>query len=174
MSRPSVTPTSREVFFDRNDVIVSKTDLKGKIVYANDVFLEIAGYRESEVIGQPHNMIRHPEMPRSVFAMLWDRIKSGEEIFAFVKNMTKAGDHYWVLAHVTPSFDDRGEVAGFHSNRRVPERSAVEVIDRIYRDMADAERRAPGPREAIDAGRATLQAALAKAGRSYDQFVFTV
>lgn len=112
MARPAIHPTGREVFFDRSDVIVSKTDLAGRITYANDVFLAIAGYEEEEVLGEAHNLIRHPDMPRTVFAFLWEALKAGEEVFAYVKNMTKAGDHYWVLAHVTPSRDEAGQVIG--------------------------------------------------------------
>lgn len=174
MSRPAIAPTQREVQFDQNDVIVSKTDLKGKIVYANDVFLGIAGYREGEVIGEPHNLIRHPDMPRTVFEMLWGELKAGREIFAYVKNMTTTGDHYWVLAHVTPSRDDAGTVIGYHSNRRVPQRSAIDKVERLYADILRAEKTAPGPREALTAGRAVLDAALAAAGKPYDAFVFSL
>lgn len=174
MSRPPIQPTNQEVYFDTNDVIVSKTDLKGKIVYANDVFLQIAGYRESEVIGQPHNMIRHPDMPRSVFGFLWERIVGGKEVFAYVKNMTKSGDHYWVLAHVTPSYDESGSITGYHSNRRVPERSSVAKVSKLYGEMRRAETVASGPREGLQAGRAVLEQALAAAKQPYDAFVFSV
>lgn len=174
MSRPNVTPTQREVYFDKDDVIVSKTDLKGKIVYANDVFLSIAGYGEGQVNGEPHNLIRHPDMPRTVFEMLWGELKAGREIFAYVKNMTNSGDHYWVLAHVTPSRDDSGAIVGYHSNRRVPERSAIGKVESLYGDIRRAEQSAPGPREALSAGRAVLDQALSAAGKPYDAFVFSL
>lgn len=174
MSRPSVMPTHKEVAFSKDDVIVSKTDLKGKIVYANDVFLSIAGYGEREVNGEPHNLIRHPDMPRTIFDLLWGELKAGREIFAYVKNMTKAGDHYWVLAHVTPSRDESGSIVGYHSNRRVPERSAIGKVEALYRDIRRAEQSAPGPREALTAGRAVLDQALAAAGKPYDAFVFSL
>ena len=96
----SVTGTER--FFDDDKIIVSKTDLKGKLAYCNKLFLDIAGYTEKECLGQPHSMIRHPDMPRCVFALMWDAIQSGNEIFAYVINRAKNGDHYWVNAHVTP------------------------------------------------------------------------
>ncbi|MDH3236791.1 MAG: PAS domain-containing protein, partial [Alphaproteobacteria bacterium] len=120
------TPTGREVFFDRDDLIVSKTNLKGHITYANDIFCDIAGYTEADVIGQPHNMIRHPDMPRCVFKLLWDTIQAGAEIFAYVVNMAKNGDHYWVLAHVTPSYDANGSIIGYHSTRRVPNPQTIQ------------------------------------------------
>lgn len=114
----TIRPTQVEVRFDASDLIVSKTDLKGRITYANRTFCAISGYDEAEVIGQPHAMIRHPDMPRAVFRLLWDAILEGREIFAYVKNMTRTGDHYWVFAHVTPSRDAERRVSGFHSNRR--------------------------------------------------------
>jgi len=174
MARADVLPTGKEVFFDESDIIVSKTDLKGKITYANDVFLSIAGYSESEVVGAPHNMIRHPEMPRTVFELLWGELKTGREIFAYVKNMTKAGDHYWVLAHVTPSRGESGSIVGYHSNRRVPQRDAIGKVDALYRSMRVAEQTAPGPREALLAGRSVLDKALASAGKPYNSFVFAL
>lgn len=174
MARSQIQPTGREVFFDVDDVIVSKTDNKGRIVYANDVFLSIAGYTEREVLGQPHNMIRHPDMPRSLFGLLWETIQSGSEMFGYIKNMTKNGDHYWVLAHVTPSRDAEGNIIGFHSNRRVANRKAIEHIEQIYEDMRRAEQGAPGPREALVAGRQALERALAAAGKNYAQFVFSL
>ena len=82
MREPTITPTGVERFFPEDEVIVSKTDVKGRITYANETFLNIAGYTEEEVLGQPHSMIRHPDMPRCVFKLLWDTIKARSEIFA--------------------------------------------------------------------------------------------
>lgn len=174
MSRPTVTPTDREVFFGSDEVIVSKTDLKGIITYANDVFLNIAGYSEDEVLGQPHNLIRHPDMPRCVFWLLWNEVQAGREIFAYVKNMTKSGDYYWVLAHVTPSRDAGGQIVGYHSNRRTPERKAVATIDRLYKDLLAVERREQSPKDGLAAGIAALNRQLEQAGIGYDEFVFSL
>ncbi len=102
MAKATIVPTNREVFFGENEIIVSKTDTTGRITYANDVFLAISGYTETETLAQPHSFIRHPDMPRCVYRLLWEAIQSKNEIFAYVKNMTKTGDHYWALAHVTP------------------------------------------------------------------------
>jgi len=140
MSTQEKSITGVEVSFDANDIIVSKTNLKGHITYANDVFLDIAGYTEEEVLGKPHSLIRHPNMPRCVFKLLWDTIQAGEEIFAYVINRTKNGDHYWVLAHVTPSFDSSGQIVGFHSNRRVANRQSLnDVIIPLYKDLLAME-----------------------------------
>ena len=117
--------TGVERYFGDDDIIVSKTDLKGRVTYANQVFLEISGYSEKEVLGQPHSMIRHPEMPRCIFKLLWGALGEGKEIFAYVNNRCKNGDNYWVYAHVTPSWDMNGKIVGFHSNRRVPDREIL-------------------------------------------------
>ena len=148
----SITPTQREVFFEPDEIIVSKTDLKGRITYANDVFLRIAGYSEGEILGQPHNIIRHPDMPRAVFKLLWDTLNDGQEIFAYVKNMSKNGDHYWVFAHVTPSLDANGTVVGCHSNRRVPSRQAVDAIAPIYAEVLGTEAQHRNGKDALAAG----------------------
>jgi PAS domain S-box-containing protein len=83
--------------FREDEIIVSKTDLKGLITYANKTFLDISGFTEEELLGQPHNIIRHPDMPQCVFKLLWKTVAKGDEIFAYVKNMCKNGDHYWVF-----------------------------------------------------------------------------
>lgn len=171
MQRPQ--PTGREVLFGDEEIIVSKTDPRGIITYANPVFLRVAGYREAEVLGQPHNMIRHPDMPRCVFGLLWTQLKAGKEIFAYVKNMTRAGDHYWVHAHVTPTFDGAGNITNFHSNRRRPERAAIAAIEPLYARLKEEERRFQNAREASEAGERLLHSILAEAGVTYDQFVWS-
>jgi len=113
--------TGIERGFFENDLIVSKTNLQGKIVYANKMFLDIADYGEEEVLEQPHSLIRHPEMPRCIFKLLWDTIQDGREIFAYVVNRAKNGDHYWVLAHVTPSYGSDGSIVGYlHDDTVMP------------------------------------------------------
>ena len=105
---------------------------------------------ESELIGQPHNMIRHPDMPRAVFHMLWSSIKDGSEIFAYVKNLCSDGSFYWVLANITPSVDANGAVLGYYSVRRKANPKALVVIDQLYRQMLAEEKRV-GTRDAIEA-----------------------
>ncbi|MBC8240530.1 MAG: PAS domain-containing protein [Alphaproteobacteria bacterium] len=167
--------TGEERFFDDDELIVSKTDLKGHITYANDVFLRIADYTEREVLGQPHSMIRHPDMPRSVFKLLWDTLQGGSEIFAYVINRAKNGDHYWVLAHVTPSKDARGQVVGYHSNRRVPDRRIVtEHIIPLYQSLLAEEQKYQNRKEGMQAAHAMVGTLLADRGLAYDQFVATL
>ncbi|MCK6451823.1 MAG: PAS domain-containing protein [Alphaproteobacteria bacterium] len=160
--------------FGEHDIIVSKTDPNGRLTYANDVFLEIAGCGEDEVLGQPHSILRHPDMPRSVFKLMWDRIGGGHEIFAIVKNLAKDGAFYWVLAHVTPSLDADGRIAAYHSNRRTVPREAIARIEPIYRALLAEESRHADRKQGMAAGTALLAETLSKAGLDYDEFVFSL
>ncbi len=172
--RPNIQPTSVEQFFGDEEIIVSKTDLKGILTYANEVFVRISGFTEEELLAQSHNIIRHPDMPRCVFALLWQTIASGQEIFAYVKNMCKNGDYYWVFAHVTPTFDESGRITGYHSNRRTPNRAAVARVDDLYRVLLAEERRHSKPKEAIEASSRLLARTLDRAGIPYEEFVFSI
>lgn len=170
----AIRPTGRERFFDEHEVIVSKTDLQGRLTYANEVFLRISDYTEEQVLGQPHNIIRHPDMPRAVFQLLWDRITAGEEIFAYVVNMAACGDHYWVLAHVTPTRGHDAEIVGYHSNRRVPTRTAVDAAEKLYARIREAEQAGSTAREATARGMDAINQVLIEEGCSYDELVFSL
>jgi PAS domain S-box-containing protein len=169
-----VTATGIERHFDRDELIVTKTDVKGRITYANSVFCRIAGVSEREAMGAPHSIIRHPDMPRAVFKLLWDTIESGQEIFAYVLNMASSGDHYWVLAHVTPTFDASGRVTGYHSNRRVPERRCVAAVTPLYKMLKDIEDSHEDRNAGMQAAVATLVGILKDKRISYDEFVFSL
>lgn len=166
--------TGVERHFDDHEIIVSKTDLKGRITYANDTFLRVAGYHESEILGQPHSIIRHPDMPRCVFALLWQTIEAGREIFAYVINRSANGDHYWVLANVTPSFDQNGNIIGYHSNRRVPRRDALEKVIPLYKTLCEEEAKESNRKQGMARGIKMVGDLLADAGMDYDEFVFSL
>ncbi len=169
-----VRPTGVERTFGEDEIIVSKTDRAGVITYANEVFQRVSGYSADELLGKPHNIIRHPSMPRCIFRLLWDTIASGEEIFAYVLNLACDGAHYWVFAHVTPSFGPRGEIIGYHSNRRLPEARQIDAIAPIYSALLAEERRHSQASAAVDAGTALLIQVLADLGQTYDEFVWSV
>ena len=120
------------------EFIVSKTDLKGLITYINPYFCEIADFTEAELIGQPHNIIRHPDMPKEAFEDFWRTLKSGKPWTGYVKNRTKHGDHYWVLANATPIWEN-GSVVGYLSVRSKPDRAAVSQIEKIYADFRNGK-----------------------------------
>ena len=169
-----MTLTGVERFFAEDEIIVSKTDVHGVITYANEVFIRVAGYTEEELLGRPHSIIRHPDMPRCVFKLLWDTIQAGEEIFAFVVNRAKCGDHYWVLAHVTPTFDAQGQITGYHSSRRVPERSAVEAVSGIYGELLAVEASERDKQVGMAKATQALLDKLACLEISYPEFVFSL
>lgn len=173
LARTQIIPTGIERQFGDDEIIVSKTDLQGRITYANDVFIRVSGYEEADLIGAPHSRIRHPEMPRAVFKLLWDTLAAGEEIFAYVNNMAATGDHYWVLAHVTPSFGADGSVIGYHSNRRVPEPDSLARIKPLYAALLATERRHADRRDGLVASVAQLEGILAQAGMRYSEWIWT-
>ncbi len=174
MTRKRIQPTGQEIHFNNDEIIVSKTDLRGIITYANDVFVRVSGYTEEELIGAPHNLIRHPAMPGCVFKLLWDTLKQGREIFAYVVNLSKTGGHYWVFAHVTPSFDADGKIIGYHSNRRVPGADALPKVTQLYDQLRAEENRHRDRRAGIEAAESTLLSVLAAQQVTYDQFVFSL
>lgn len=174
MVRLTAAPTGRERTFHPNEIIVSKTDLKGVITYANDVFMRVSGFAEDDLLGRPHSVIRHPDMPRCVFKLLWDRIAAGHEIFAYVVNLAKNGDHYWVLAHVTPVYSGGTAITGYHSSRRVPSRAAVTAATALYAALRAEEAKHTDRKEGMQAGGALLQSILQEKGASYDEFVFSL
>lgn len=168
-----ITPTAVERVMREDDFIVSKTDLKGRITYGNRIFIEYSGYTEAELLSSQHNIIRHPDMPRAIFKLLWDTIQSGHECFAYVKNMSRDGGFYWVLANVTPSRDTDGKVIGYFSVRRKPRPEAVKAIEGHYKSMLAAEKQA-GARDAIAASSKMLNDLLAEKGMSYEEFVLSL
>lgn len=174
MARIKITPTGVERRLGEEEIIVSKTDVYGKIAYANKTFLEISGFREDEVIGQPHSMVRHPDMPRSVFKLLWDTLGRGEEIFAYVVNLSKNGDHYWVLAHVTPTFNTSGEIVGYHSNRRAPDRSFLPTICDVYAQLRAEEEKYSDKRQGMEAATQILMNVVRAKAETYEEFIALV
>ncbi|MGY1624973.1 PAS domain-containing protein [Geodermatophilus sp. SYSU D00965] len=169
-----IRPTGEERTFRLDELIVSKTDPRGVITYANDVFLRISGYELDEVIGQPHNLIRHPEMPRAVFALLWSTLAEGRELFAYINNLASDGAHYWVLAHVTPSYGPDGRVVGYHSNRRRPAPGAVRRITPLYQQLLAEERRHPNAKAAVAASSRLLEELVTAQAGSYEEFIWSV
>ncbi len=174
MARPKVAPTGVERTWPESGLIVSKTDTRGIITYANETFCKVAQYADTELVGQSQNIVRPPDMPRCVYQLLWETIAAGEEMFAYIVNLAKSGDHYWVFAHVTPTFDDARRILGYHSSRRVPRREGVEKAAALYRELRAAEATGGDPKSGMAAGRAVLDAHLKASGVAYDEFVFSL
>ena len=174
MRAATVQPTGVEQVFAPHELIVSKTDAKGIITYANDVFCRLAAAPEEELVGRPHNVIRHPDMPRVVFHHMWQTIATRREIFAYVQNLAFDGSHYWVFAHVTATGRAGEPITGYHSNRRAPAREAIAVIEPIYRELRRIEQSHASSKEALDASSAAFHAMLEQRGLSYDELVWAV
>jgi len=171
MASKNIAPTDNEIFFSEDQIIVSKTDLKGKITYANSLFEKVSGYGWEELSGQPHSLIRHPDMPRCVFKLLWDTLDQEKEIFAYVKNMAKNGDYYWVLAHVVSSYDITGKLVGYHSSRRSPKKHVVQQISPLYKGLLEIEKNHQNPKDGLQASLDHLINLLDNNNVSYAEYI---
>ncbi len=138
MSKIHKSSETEEWFFSSDQYILSETDEKGLILYANDIFCEIAGYTMDELKNQPHNIVRHPDMPRIAFKGLWDDIPTKGFWTGVVKNIRKDGGYYWVYATVLKKVNSDGKVT-YLSIRRVPDRSDVEACTKLYAELKSQE-----------------------------------
>jgi len=136
MVRPD--PIDQEFKFE-NGLIVSSTDLKGIITYANRTFCKIAGYTKQELTGKNHNIVRHPDMPKAAFKELWDTVKAGKEWTGIVKNLRKDGLYYWVYSHITPIMDNNGKITGYTAARRPATPAEIEEVVPVYKTLIEEE-----------------------------------
>jgi PAS domain S-box-containing protein len=167
MSAPM--PSSLERVMKDDDFIISKTDTKGHITYCNEIFMDMSMMCEDELLGKPHNIIRHPDMPRVIFQTLWEHIRNGKEIFAYVKNLSKDGSYYWVFANITPSYDKNQHIIGYYSVRIKPSKDALKVIKPLYEKLLSLEKR-----EGLDASKEYLTTLLKEKGVNYDEFIISL
>jgi len=151
------------------DFIVSKTDKSGRITYVNKIFMDMAEYTEKELLGAPHSIIRHEDMPKAVFKYLWDTIAKKQEVFAYVLNKTKDGNTYWVYANITASLDKNDNIIGYYSVRRRPNPKALETIIPLYKTMLDVEKSS-----GVDASFKVLTDILQEKGISYDELIISL
>lgn len=159
-------PTGKEIKIDSNTMIVSKTDEKGIITYGNSNFVEISGYKETELIGSPHNILRHPDMPKAIFYFMWESIKNGRNITAVVKNLAHNGDHYWVVTDFEIKRDQNMRVRNYIAFRQVAPKNVVKEIEPLYEKMLDIEKE-HGMDESIN----YLEAYLEEKNMNYNQYI---
>ncbi len=165
MTRP--VPIDEEIILDPKRYIVSKTDPKGVIEYGNDYFVEISGYTETELIGTPHNIIRHPDMPKIVFKMMWDRIKNRQNIMAVVKNLAKDGRYYWVVTEFETKVDPiTNEIVGYTAFRKAAPREAIEAIEPLYKKLVEIEKVG-----GMEASEKYLRGIFEEKRVSYDEYI---
>ncbi len=152
MIRPEVIDEA--IVLDPKRYLVSETDPKGVITYCNDYFVEVSGYSREELIGQPHNIIRHPDMPKVVFKLLWSLIENGQNINAVVKNLAKDGRYYWVFTEFNIRQDpSTHEVIGYTASRKTVSKHIIEIITSLYDELLEIEKR-----EGVDAAERYLDA----------------
>lgn len=161
------TPINEQIQLSTKKYIVSKTDAKGIIEYGNDYFVEISGYTESELIGKPHNIIRHPDMPRVVFKMMWDRINRGKNIMAVVKNMAKDGRYYWVVTEFEPKIDPiSNDIISHTAFRKAAPQRAIDTMEPIYQKLLEIEKEG-----GMEASEKYLRGFFEEKRTTYDEFM---
>lgn len=152
---------------DPNRYIVSKTDALGIIEYGNDYFVEVAGYKESEMIGQPHNIIRHPDMPKILFKLMWDRIAKNENIFAVVKNRAKDGRAYWVITEFEATVDKlTNKIIRYTAFRKAAPQKVIDAVTPLYRKLLEIE-----AESGMEGSEKYLRGFLEDKNQSYDEFI---
>jgi aerotaxis receptor len=140
--RMNLPVTEHERTFPSDQRLISTTDLNSRITYCNDAFVAISGFTYDELVGQPHNLVRHPDMPPAVFGHMWETIKQGKPWMGVVKNRAKNGDYYWVSAYVTAIYE-QGRISGYESVRSVPTREQIRRAEALYARLRDG--RGPVP-----------------------------
>ncbi|MEA1914491.1 MAG: PAS domain-containing protein [Campylobacterota bacterium] len=137
-----VTPLDIEIKLDPKRYIISKTDAKGKITYCNDYFIDVCGYSEDELLGKPHNIIRHPDMPKVVFKLLWETISKGNNINAVVKNLAKDGRYYWIFTEFESEMNtDKTEIFSYTASRKTISPFVIEIIADLYTQLLEVEKK---------------------------------
>ena len=169
----TITPTAHELVMPDDDFICSKTNTKGILTYVNPLFIKYSGYKESELLGQQHNIVRHPDMPRVIFKLLWNTIGNNREFNGYFKNLTKDGGYYWVFANVAPNFSSDNELLGYYSVRRKPDTEKLNYIKNIYAELLEIEQQS-SPQEAIDNSLYKLNTVLNGKEKGYDEFILTI
>ena len=159
-------PTDIEIKLEAKKMIVSKTDTSGKIIYGNDYFCELSGYKESELISSPHSILRHPDMPKAIFKLMWDYLASGRNIMAVVKNMAKNGNYYWVTTDFDIRRDSLGNIQYYVAFRQAAPRHVIEEMEKLYIKLLLIEEE-----HDVKASTAYLDAFLEEKKMNYDQYI---
>ncbi len=161
------TPVDEAIKLDKYKYIMSRTDTRGVIEFGNDYFIEISGYTAEELIGKPHNIIRHPDMPGVIFKLMWDRLKQGKNIYAVVKNLAKDGRYYWV----TTKFEIKkhpieNTIIGYMAYRQAASPKAIEIIEPLYKELRNIEQTS-----GIEASEKYLIGYLDSKRTTYDEYI---
>ncbi|CAA6810989.1 MAG: SIGNAL-TRANSDUCTION SENSOR PROTEIN-PAS/PAC domain [uncultured Sulfurovum sp.] len=155
-----------EISFSKRKFIVSKTDIKGKIIFTNKNFSEISGYSEAELVGEPHNILRHPDMPRAVFFLVWKTLLAGNPISGVIKNLAKDGRYYWVIADLEAKKDANGNIIALTAFRRAAPQDVVDKVEELYTTMVSIEKK-----HNMEKSLAYLEAYLEENNVNYHEFM---
>lgn len=156
-------PIDKEVSWDKTQTIMSKTDLYGTVEYANEVFVDVCGYEDHELMAQPHNIVRHPDMPKIIFKVLWENIQKGNQFHGIVKNLAKSGRYYWVITNFEYSRDENGNIVNYIARRKaVPQDLITKHIEPLYKKLLQIEEVS-----GVDASEKYLIGFLEEQGLSY-------
>ena len=165
IKRPTVI--DKEVIWDKTKVLMSKTDKFGTIEYANEAFVDTSGYEDYELVGKPHNIIRHPDMPKVIFKVLWDNLKKGNNFHAIIKNLAKSGRYYWVISDYEVIKNDNGEITNYVGRRTaVPQEVITKDIEPLYRKLIQIEETS-----GVEGCEKYLTGFLEERGKVYDQYI---
>ncbi len=157
-------PIDNEIILDPQKVIMSKTDYKGIIQYANEYFIEVCSYSKEELIGKPHNIIQHPDMPKVVFKTLWEKLHKGENLYAVVKNLTKNGSYYWVVTKFETTFDENGNIKAHYARRKAVPEKVKKTAEKLYETILAIEKHNP------ELAEKAFYETLEKFGLTYNDF----
>lgn len=166
MSNNRPQPTNEEIAWDKTKVIKSKTDEVGTITYVNNIFIEVSEYTQEELIGQPHNILRHPDMPKVIFKTLWANLKKGNNFNAVVKNLTKTGKYYWIVTNFDIFKDPSGVPTAFLGARSSVPDTVIDVIAPLYKELLDIENQ-----KGVDESEKYLNEFVADKGGDYVSFI---
>ncbi len=167
MSSNSKSNTPKEIILNEIRPIISRTDLRGIIISSNDYFSEISGYSSHELLGAPHNIIRHPDMPKVIFKWMWQRLRKNQDILAVVKNRTKSGDYYWVTTHFETKYNPLSkEPVAYLALRKAAPRDAIKKVSELYKELKAIE-----DKDGVIASEAYLVDFLKKQNKDYDSFI---
>lgn len=158
-------PKNKEVEWNKNETLISKTDKFGIIEYCNDIFCTVSGYNDEQLINKPHSIIRHPDMPKVIFKWLWDNLNINKTIVIVIKNLAESGCYYWVYANFTILKDDNGD-NHFFSSRKSVSNKVIEIIEPIYQKLITIEQK-----NGIEASEQFLIQFLNEKSITYNEFI---
>ena len=159
-------PIDEEIKFSQKKFIVSKTDINGIITFANNNFCDISGYSKDELMGAPHSIVRHPDMPRAIFFLIWNSLLRGEPVSGVIKNLAKSGKYYWVIADLDIKKDENGNIKSFTAFRRAAPQHVIDEVEDLYDTMLNIEKR-----RGMEGSLSYFESFLEEKGMNYEEFL---